>query len=79
MTLEDHFLNKQKFSKLIEDTVQSDRLSYMDAIINVCEEHFIDIEDVRKFISTSIKDKIEAEARELNYLPKLNSLPFDDI
>jgi len=79
MTVEDNFLNKQKFSMLIEETVLNSRLSYMDAIIDVCEKHFIDLEDVRKFVSPAIKDKLEAEARELNYLPKLNSLPFDDI
>lgn len=79
MTVEDNFLNKQKFSMLIEETVLNNRLSYMDAIIDVCEKHFIDLEDVRKFVSPAIKDKLEAEARELNYLPKLNSLPFDDI
>lgn len=73
------FLNKQRFSMLIEETVVNSRLSYMDAIIDVCEKNFIDIEEVKKFISNSIRDKLEAEARELNYLPKQNTLPFDDI
>lgn len=73
------FLNKQKFSMLIEETVLNDKISYMDAIIEVCEQNGIEIEDVRKFISPAIKDKLEAEARNLNYLPKLNTLPFDDI
>lgn len=73
------FLNKQRFSMLIEETVVNSRLSYMDAIIDVCEKNLIDIEEVKKFISNSIRDKLEAEARELNYLPKQNTLPFDDI
>jgi len=79
MSLEDNFLNKQKFSMLIEESVLKYKISYMDAIIGACEKHYIDLEDVRKFISPAIKDKLEAEARELNYLPKLNKLPFDDI
>ena len=79
MTIESQFLNKQKFSKLIEDTVINERSSYMDAIIDICEQNMIDILDVKKFISPIIKDKLEAEARALNYLPKQNTLPFDDI
>jgi len=79
MSIEDKFLNKQKFSMLIEETVLKDKISYMDAIIEVCERNNIDLEEVKKYVSPAIKDKLEAEARQLNYLPKLNSLPFDDI
>ena len=79
MTLESQFLNKQKFSKLIEETVLKDRVSYMDAIIGICEKNFIDIEEIKKYGATAIRDKLEVEARELNYLPKQNTLPFDDI
>ena len=49
----------------------------MDAILHLCEENDIDPEDVRKFISPIIKDKLEAEAMSLNYLPKQNTLTFD--
>lgn len=79
MTIEEQFLSKTKFSKLIEETVIRNRLSYMDAIIEICEQNMIDLLDVKKFISPIIKDKLEAEARALNYLPKRNTLPFDDI
>lgn len=79
MSIESNFLNKQKFSMLIEETVLNDKISYMDAIIEVCEKNMIDLEEVKKFVSNSIRDKLEAEARELNYLPKQNTLPFDDI
>ena len=79
MSIESNFLNKQKFSLLIEETVLNDKISYMDAIIEVCERNNIELEEVKKYVSPSIKDKLEAEARQLNYLPKLNSLPFDDI
>ena len=30
--------------------------------------------DVKKFVSNIIKDKVEAEARKLNFLPKQNAL-----
>jgi hypothetical protein len=49
----------------------------MDAIIFVCEDVDVDLEDVRKFISPTIKDKLEAEAMRLNYLPRQNTLPIE--
>ena len=72
--IEKSFLTKSKFSKLIEETVIAKRLSYMDAIVWLCEEHSIEIEDIKKFISPAIKDKLEAEARRLNFLPRQNTL-----
>ena len=71
------FLTKAKFSRKVQDVVSRTKLSYMDAVIHICEEHTIDPEDVKKFLSTVIKDKIEAEAISLHYLPKEgNELPF---
>jgi hypothetical protein len=49
----------------------------MDAIIHLCEKHEVELEDVRKFISPIIKNKLEAEAMKLNYLPRQNSLPIE--
>jgi len=77
MSVEENFLTKSKFSKLVEKTVIEKRLSYMDAIVWLCEEHNIEIEDCRKFINPIIKDKLEAEARRLNFLPRTNELVFE--
>jgi hypothetical protein len=74
MTVEDQFLTKSKFSKLIENTVAELRISYMEAILYVCDKNDIEPEDVKKFVSPIIKDKLEAEAMELNFLPKTNSI-----
>ena len=74
MKIEEQFLTKSKFTKLIETTVGELKIPYMDAIIKVCETNDIEIEDIRKFISPVIKDKLEAEAMDLNFLPKKNSI-----
>ena len=68
------FLNKSKFTQLIEKTVSELRISYMDAILHLCEKNDIDPQDVNKFISPIIKGKLEAEAMNLNFLPKTNSI-----
>lgn len=74
MKLEDQFLTKSKFTKLIEKMVAELKIPYMDAIIKVCENNEIEIDDVKKFVSPVIRDKLEAEAMELNFLPKKNSI-----
>ena len=76
MQLGEMMLTKQKFTKIIEDTVKANRLSYIDAIIHICEKNNIEVEDAKKYISPIIKDKLEAEARKLNFLPRGNELPF---
>ena len=59
----------------MEDIVHKKQLSYIDAVVHLSDNVNIDPEDVSKFISSILKDKIEAEARRLNYLPKQNELP----
>ena len=75
--MSDNFLTKAKFTKMVEKEVLSKKLTYMDAVIHICENNDIDLEDVRKFIAVSVKDKIEAEAMTLKFLPQSNTLPID--
>ena len=72
--IENNFLTKSKFTKLIEKTVSDLNIPYMEAILHVCQKNDIEPEDVKKFISPVIKGKVEAEAMQLNYLPKMNTL-----
>ena len=72
--IENNFLTKSKFTKLIEKTVSDLNIPYMEAILHVCDKNDIEPEDVKKFISPIIRDKIEAEAMNLNFLPKQNSI-----
>ena len=74
MKVEEQFLTKSKFTKLIEATVADMKIPYMDAILHVCNKNNIEPEDVKKFISPVIRDKLEAEAMDLNFLPKKNSI-----
>jgi hypothetical protein len=74
MAEEIQFLNKNRFTKMIEATVSDLKISYMDAVIHLCEKNDIELEDVNRFVSPIIKGKIEAEAMGLNFLPSTNSL-----
>jgi hypothetical protein len=75
-SLEDKILTKKKFAKLIEEKVISAKISYIDAVIEVCNDRDLDPGDVGKLISPIIKDKIEAEAVSLNMIRGGNQLPL---
>jgi len=61
---------------MIEDCVRTKRLTYIDAVVDICEKNKLEIEDIKKYISDPVKEKIEAEARRLNFLPRGNELPL---
>lgn len=71
---ESNFMNKKKFTKMVEDCVRTKSMSYMDTVVYLCEENNLEIEDVKKYIAISIKEKIEMEAMKLNFLEKSGSL-----
>ena len=77
MSVTETFLNKNKFTQLVHDAVTELKSYYMDAILHICEKNNIDPQDVKKFVSPVIRDKLEAEARQLNLLPKNNTITFE--
>ena len=68
------FKSSNEFSLHIEQIVKEKRIPYMDAVLQYCEENFLEPKDVAKLINKPLKDKIEMEFRELNYLPKQGQL-----
>jgi|TARA_E500000331_G_C17147616_1_gene665701 hypothetical protein len=74
---ESNFMNKKKFTRMVEDCVRTKSMSYMDTVVYLCEENNLEIEDVKKYIATSIKEKIEFEAMKLNFLEKGGDLSLN--
>ena len=74
MSIEEKFLTKSKFTKLVESTVTELKIPYMEAVLYLCEKNDMKPEDMKKFISPIIRSKIEAEAMRLNFLPKTSTL-----
>lgn len=77
MTIGNLMMTKNRFAKKIEDIVRHKNLSYIDAVLYFCEENKLDEIDVKKYVSGPIKNKIEAEAMKLNFLPRGNELNFE--
>lgn len=71
------FNTPSEFSQHIERRAFHTKSTCMDILIDYCISNDIEIESVNKLLSTSLKDKIEAEAQDLNMLKvKSNKLPF---
>ena len=70
-------MNSKTFSQEIENTVRKQKISYMDAIVHLCELKDLDPGRVNSFINKQIKEKLKVEAINLRLLniPKQGSLP----
>jgi hypothetical protein len=70
-------MNSKSFSIEIEQCVRKEKISYMDAIIHLCDQKDLDPGKVNSFINKQIKEKLKVEAINLKLLniPKQGSLP----
>ena len=70
-------LNTPKtFSLAIEEIVKDKDISHMDAVLWYCDKEGIEPDTVNSLISKGLKEKIEANARDLNFLPRQSQLPI---
>jgi len=69
-------MTPKKFAIKIETIVAQGGVSYMDAILDYCEKNQMEPDAIAPLISKPLKEKIEADARELNFLPKVATLPI---
>jgi hypothetical protein len=70
------FRSSNEFSLYIEERVLREKIGHMDAVIKYCDEIDIDVESVAKLINQSLKEKIQLEAEEQNYMRKRAQLPL---
>ena len=68
------FKNTTEFAMYIENLVVEKRISHMDAVLLYCEQNYIDPEDISSMINKNLKQKIELNMIESNYLPKKGTL-----
>jgi hypothetical protein len=69
-------LNTPKtFTLEIEKIAKEKQITHMDAVLWYCEKEGIEPDTVGSLVSKGLKEKIEANARELNFLPRQAQLP----
>ena len=61
---------EEKFGEEIEKLKLRSNMNYIDCIVQYCEENSIELESVKKILPKALKEKLEYDARELNYLKK---------
>ena len=67
-------ITPKKFSIIIEELVNTKRLTHLEAIIHYCELEGLEAHTITRWIDKGMRDKIQYDAEELNYLPKTSSL-----
>ena len=68
------FKSSNEFSLFIERTAREKRMTHMDTILEYCKENYLEPEDIASLINKSLRDKLEMDFREANYLPKQATL-----
>ena len=68
-------ITPKRFALIIDELVRTKHLTHMEAIIYYCEQNLMEPEQVTKWIDRSLKEKLQADAEALNYLPKTSRLP----
>lgn len=69
-------MTPKKFAVLIEEIVSKGNVTYMEAILDYCEKNQMEPDTIAPLVSKPLKEKIEADARRLNYLPRVATLPI---
>ena len=61
---------------MIENLVKDKNITHMEAVLDYCHRQGIEPDTVTSLLSKGLKQKIEANARELNFLPRQAQLPI---
>ena len=69
-------ITPKSFSLKIEDIVKEKEITHMEAVLWYCTDQEIEPDSVKGLISKPLKEKIEADARDLNFLPRQAQLPI---
>ena len=67
--------SSKTFSLNIENIVKDKKITHMEAVLWFCQKEGIEPDTVSSLLSKALKEKIEANARELNFLPQQEQLP----
>ena len=64
------------FSLQIENIAKEKKITHMEAVLWYCKNEGIEPDTISNLLSKGLKQKIEANARDLNFLPKQAQLPI---
>jgi len=76
--LEEKIMTKKRFSTAVEELVsQRKDMDYLDAMVYIVNQRGLDMRNVPKLLTDSLKEKLEAQVTQKNLIKqkKKNSLP----
>lgn len=56
------FMTEQKFLQEIKNSMKEHNTNHIEAILHFCNEHEIDVEDIKQFVGKSLKNLIRHDA-----------------
>ena len=68
--------SSKSFSLEIEKIAKEKNITHMESVLEHCRIQQIEHDSVSRHITKSLKDKIEANERDLNFIPKQAKLPI---
>ena len=74
--MEKYMQSSKSFSLEVEKIAKDKNITHMEAVLEHCRVQQIEPDSVARLITKSLKDKIEANARDLNFIPKQAKLPI---
>lgn len=69
-------INNIRFPKEVELYAIKHKVSYIDAVLAVCEQFGLEPQVAAKFLNKPLIEKIKIEGQEMNLLPKKSKLPL---
>jgi hypothetical protein len=70
------FLTPETFLVTIEIIMEEKRINHLDAIMEYCDMHGIDVEEVVPLITRPLKEKIKIDAQEAGMMKQEARLPL---
>ena len=74
--MEKYMQSSKTFSLEVEKIAKEKNITHMEAVLEHCRIQQIEPDSVARLITKSLKDKIEGNARDLNFLPRQAKLPI---
>jgi len=68
--MENVFRTANELSLYIEKYAVDHKVTYLEATLEYCNEHSLEPEDIASKINKSLREKLEQDFRNLNYLPE---------
>ncbi len=70
------FLDPTTFQLNVEDLVRTKRIDHLDAVILFCKENDLEPDEIKKLLTSNLKDKIKVAAINSGLMKREATLPI---